>query len=77
MPTPSLAAQMVPQLEAALKKNVRAGSVSVDGTTVNFTSRDQLMKEYTFWKNQLAREGGRRMFRTFNLGSTMPDSGGA
>ncbi len=70
--TKAFVLQVIAGLEDALLKNVGIGSVSVDGQSVSFISRTELLEEYNLWHRRLAElQGKRSMFRTINI------SGGA
>lgn len=64
------AKQMVDLLEAKLASNIGIDSVTVDGQTVRFVSREETIKELDYWKRQAAKQGGKRkLFRGIDVGS--------
>lgn len=63
----SFATQMVDKLEALLLANVGVQSMTVDGRAVTYAD---LLKQYDFWKNKVAREtNSRPLASQIDLGS--------
>lgn len=65
----TFAQKMVALLQDALTKNIGVGSVSVDGQTVSFSSREQLLAEYDRWSRKVvtSSSSGRGRMKTWNL----------
>lgn len=62
---PSFAETMQTKFETLLAANAGVASVTVDGTAVSYSD---LEKQWQFWRNQVAREGGNRpRFKTLDL----------
>jgi hypothetical protein len=62
--------QMVEALEQALISNIGVKSVSVDGQTVSFADKTELITLINHYKKELARSAGRRpLFKGFDFDS--------
>jgi hypothetical protein len=63
----TFAEDQLERLETLLAANVGVSSVSVDGVSVSY---DDLLKQYDYWRNRVAREEGTRpRIAQINLGS--------
>lgn len=61
---------MVRLLEDALLKGVGVNQITVDGQTVTYASRQQMISELDYWRRRAALAAGRRsIFRGTDLGS--------
>jgi hypothetical protein len=61
----TFAQQMLRKVKCVLDENVGVAEVQVNGTKVRY---DDLLKQYEYWKREVALEsGGRRRVRSINL----------
>ena len=59
---------MVTALETALSSNIGVKQISVDGQTLTFVDRSQMIEELKFWRAEAAKVTGRRRpFRGVDL----------
>ncbi len=54
------AENMVAALETALASNVGVSSITVDGLTISYQSRAQMLSELRHWKDEVAKQSGKR-----------------
>ena len=62
--------EMVALLQEALSSNIGVKTIVVDGQTITFADRAQIIEELKYWESKAAYASGRRKpFRTFDMGS--------